>query len=66
MPREHPDYRNHLERLDSIFPGRTRVKVTEVAKAEGCSKRTVYNRYGDWIRDGSIPVTTLARLMCHK
>lgn len=59
MPREKPDYRDVLERLDAAFPGRELLTKTEAAQWLGVSTETVRRRYD--LPGGRILKTTLAR-----
>ncbi len=43
MAREKQDYRATLARIDTLFPGRLSLKVSECAEAIGCSTRTIRN-----------------------
>ena len=45
MPRENPDYRDTLERLDAAFPGREALTKAEVAAWLGISTKTLKRRY---------------------
>ena len=45
MPREKPDFRIWMERLDSKFPGRELITKVEIAGFLGISKRTLLRRY---------------------
>lgn len=59
MPRERPDYRDLLERLDVAFPGKEMLTKREVAEWLGVGRNTVNRRYG-WPR-GKVTKTQVAR-----
>lgn len=45
MPKERPDYRDNLERLDAAFPRREMIRKGELAKWLGVSVRTLARIY---------------------
>lgn len=45
MPREHPDYREILERLDRAYPSTEVLTKTETAAWLGISVKTLKRRY---------------------
>ena len=45
MPKEHPQYRDWMERLNEQFPGRELIRKSEVAAWLGVSLPTLRNRY---------------------
>ena len=45
MPRENPDYRDILERLDAAFPAKEVLTKTETAAWLGVSVKTLKRRY---------------------
>jgi len=45
MPRENPDYRDILERLDKAFPNKEVLTKTETAAWLGISLKTLKRRY---------------------
>ena len=62
MPREHPDYRDSLELLNSIFPGKAMISRAEAAKAIGSTIRTV-DRHLPKV-NGNVSKVALAKYMC--
>lgn len=59
MPREKPDYRELLARLDDTFPGRELLTREEVASFLGVNPRTVKRRYD--FPAGRVTKTLVAR-----
>ena len=45
MPRERPAYRDNLERLNTAFPARDMLSVTDVVKFTGRNYRTVKRHF---------------------
>ena len=62
MPREHEDYRAVLEQLLIHFGSKRQLSATDVAKYDGCDRRTAASRYD--IGKGGIDITILARKKC--
>jgi hypothetical protein len=64
MPREHPDYRNNLELLNDLFPGKLMLTVEDVMVVTGYkSANSVRHNYP--IVRGMISKAQFARLMCN-
>lgn len=61
MPREKPDYRELLARLDDTFPGRELLTREEVASFLGVNPRTVKRRYD--FPAGRVTKTLVARMV---
>lgn len=59
MPREKPDYRELLARLDDTFPGRELLTREEIAAFLGVNPRTVKRRYD--FPAGRVAKTAIAR-----
>ena len=62
MPREPFAYRDVLEGLLSFFEGKRRLSVSDVARHDGCDRRTAQKRYA--IPKDGIEIYVLARRMC--
>ena len=60
--REHIDYRPVLEQLLLAFDGKRQLSTADVARYDGCDRRTAQRRY-DIGKDG-IDITVLARKKC--
>lgn len=65
MAREHPDYRNIIEQLNIMYPGRELLTIEEVMKITGyTSRQSVTKFYGSGFKNRRITKAALARLMC--
>ena len=62
MPREPLAYRDVLEGLLSFFDGKRRLTAVDVARHDGCDRRTAQKRYA--IPKDGIEIYVLARRMC--
>ena len=62
MPREKEAYRDNLEMLMQVFPGRLKVKATELSRYFGQDVRTIKRHY-PISDDGTISLATLARCL---
>lgn len=62
MPKDHPDFREYLMRLDAAFPGRELVGKVEVAGWLGISTRRLRERY-DLPPGQKITKTAVARAL---
>jgi hypothetical protein len=66
MAREHPDYRNIIEQLNTMYPGRELLTIEEVMKITGYTSRTSVQRYyGSGFKNRRITKAALARMMCN-
>ncbi len=65
MPREYEGYRSQIERINGIFPGRTTLKVREIASMEGHDPRTIRKRY-PFDDNGDISVDCYVRALCRR
>lgn len=54
MPRELEDYRDNLELLGRLYPGKATLTVDETAQIIGCHKRTI-------VENKDIPVVKIGR-----
>ena len=59
MPRETETYRDCLERLDELAPGKEILSMTEVAKMMGINRHTAAKRFA--VSGGYISKVNLAR-----
>lgn len=64
MPRERPEYRDLLERLDEAFPNKEMLTRQEVADWLGVGRNTVTRRY-KWPA-GRVTKTMVARAVASK
>ncbi len=63
MAREHQDYRNILERLDALFPGRELLTVSEVMQFTGYKTRDSVKKHYPFAGP-RVTKSRLARMMC--
>lgn len=54
MPRELEDYRDNLELLGRLYPGKATLTVEETAQIIGCHKQTI-------VENNDIPVVKIGR-----
>lgn len=54
MPRELEDYRDNLELLGRLYPGKATLTVEETAQIIGCHKQTI-------VENNDIPVIKIGR-----
>lgn len=66
MAREKPDYRQNLELINSVYPGKVALTYLEISRLFGYSKVTAQRKWGSHFNKicSGVPVTTIARLMC--
>lgn len=64
MGREYEGYRNMIERVNAIFPGRMTLKVAEVCTLEGVGSRAVRDMFN--FNGGHISVDAYVRHLCRK
>ena len=65
MAREHPDYRNIIEQLNTMYPGRELLTIEEVMQITGYTSRTTIKKfYGKGFVNRRISKCALARMMC--
>lgn len=64
MAREHPDYRDTMEMLNSIRPGTAVLKTEDVMEILGVSKRTVRSRLGHRFVGSGLSKVILAKYLC--
>lgn len=60
MPRELPDYRNPIEQLNMLFPGRELLTVPEVMQITGYKSRSSIYKFFSVV-NGRVNKATLAR-----
>ena len=63
MPREHPDYRLNLERLNELYPDHEMLSFDEVHKIMGYKSKDSTRKYVPFIHQ-RCSKATLARIMC--
>ena len=67
MPRELEDYRDNLELLSKMFPGKATITIEETAQVIGCHKRTIAENDDIPIvkvgRRSAVPIVGLARYL---
>lgn len=74
---EFAGYRENIEFLNVMFPGRVTISISECAKAMGCDIKTVYNLIKPYrknpiptqligTRRRVVPIVGLARWLCMK
>ena len=63
MPREYPDYRNTIEQLNRLFPGRELLTIKEVMQITGYRSVNSVKKYFPFA-NGRINKATLARCLC--
>lgn len=68
MPREKEGFREQLQRLTEMYPGREMISLPEACKVTGCYRRTLLQdktfprkKMGNIYK---IPLVALARWMC--
>lgn len=67
MAREHPLFRDYLERLDEKFPDSPEyISVNDVGTFCGRGKTYVYKNFGNIIDSGKISKTKLAYALCQR
>lgn len=66
MAREKPDYRQNLELINAVYPGKAALNYLEISQLFGYSKVTAQRKWGTHFNKicSGVPVTTIARLMC--
>ena len=66
MAREKPDYRQNLELIISVYPGKAALTYAEISKLFNYSKVTAQRKWGIHFNKmcSGVPVTIIARLMC--
>lgn len=62
MSREMEGFREKLEELHTMFPGRVWLKTSEIAKSAGMDRRTAIRKFG--IGSGGMSVDDFARALC--
>lgn len=67
MAREKEGYRDNLELLNEMFPGKAMLSTGDVMQLTGWKKReTVVRHLGKWLVNGAlISKTAVARWMCN-
>ena len=67
MPRELEDYRDNLELLGKLFPGKATITIEETAQVIGCHKRTIAGNDDIPVvkvgRRSLVPIVGLARYL---
>lgn len=67
MPRELEDYRDNLELLGKLFPGKATITIEETAQVIGCHERTIAKNDDIPIvkvgRRSAVPIVGLARYL---
>lgn len=67
MPRELEDYRDNLELLGKLFPGKATITIEETAQVIGCHKRTIAGNDNIPVvkvgRRSAVPIVGLARYL---
>lgn len=63
MPREHPDYRNNLERLNELIPDRELLTPADVMKITGYKSIDTVKKYFPFT-NRRISKAAVARIMC--
>lgn len=64
MAREKELFREQLERIDRVFPGRELVTYKEAAELLGVSTKTIQRKFSAFKIAGRIPKTAIARALC--
>jgi len=62
MARELSGYREKLEELHGLFPGRVWLKTAEIAKCTGLDRRTAARKFG--VARGGMAVDDFAKALC--
>jgi hypothetical protein len=62
MAREKQDYRETIEFLGSLYPGKAMLNINEAAQALGCCVNTAKKIVP--FTNRRVAITTLARIMC--
>ena len=63
MPREHPDYRNNLERLNTLIPDRELLTPEDVMRITGYKSINTVKKYVPFT-NRRVSKATLARILC--
>ena len=63
LPRESPDYRNNLERLNELYPDREMLSIPDVLQVMGWTDRRTVLKYLPLTPLRQISKATLARIM---
>ena len=63
MPREHPDYRDSLELLNTMYPGAALLNTDQVLKATGWKSDRSVRRHLPTV-NGRVSKVALAKYMC--
>ena len=63
MPREKPDYRANLERLNDLYPDHEMLTIPETMKVMGYRSKDTAKKYVPFT-NRRVSKATLARIMC--
>lgn len=66
MAREKEGYRENLEAINAVFPGKVSLNYSELCKLFGYSMSSAKRKWSRFYNKmcGGVPVTTVARMMC--
>lgn len=63
MPRERPDFRDTLEQLNTLYPGRELLTLAELMEVTGYKTRDSIRKHFPSICSGKYNKTTVARIL---